>query len=230
MQKKQLSDPLRTTQYAILLLPLGLFLLFLGYWRPWLPHPAAGLNILGIDLPEYVKFVPEVRYGQIPLNRLVFFGPLLSLALGLILLAGIRRPALPWWLSALLAAAAIPTALAMLPPAWTPSLLRTPEFRTQTIYIALIILAALLTPLWRRLLPDRLRGLLFMALGLLPFQSLLAYQKLLPALEKLYAHPLAAGAAYYLVGLGAAALFVGGAFLLARRDSGASLFLAKAGE
>ncbi|NOX64162.1 MAG: hypothetical protein GXP42_19835 [Chloroflexi bacterium] len=201
-----------------LALGLGLLLLFLGYWRPWLPHPAAGLNILGVDLPEYVKFIPEVRYGQTPVNRLVFFGPLLALAFGLVLLASLQRSSTPWWLRTGLAAAAIPTALAMLPPAWTPGLLRTPEFRTQTMYIGLVILVALLTPLWRRWLPDRIRGLLFALLALPPIQSLLAYEKLLPALEKLYAHPLSPGAAYYLVGFGAACLFLGGLFLASSRS------------
>ena len=97
--KAQLSTKLPLV--AVALTAIGLFLLALGYWGAWLPHPAAGLNILGVDLAEYVKFVPEVTSGQIPIKREVFFYPLLSLAMGLILVGTIKRPALPLWLRAI---------------------------------------------------------------------------------------------------------------------------------
>jgi hypothetical protein len=47
----------------------ALLSLAVGVWGAWLPHPAAGLVILGIDLPEYVKFLPPVQSGAIPLQR-----------------------------------------------------------------------------------------------------------------------------------------------------------------
>ncbi len=192
----------------------GLLLLAFGYWGAWISHPAAGLNILGIDLAEYAKFVPEVAAAQIPLKREVFFAPLLSLAVGLILLGTSQRPQLPLWLRIVLIALAIPTALAMLPPAWTPGLLRMPEFRKQVIYIVLIFLSAALSPLLLRYLPDWLRGIFFVLAGLLPLQALLAFQSLLPALEKLYAGPLQPSPSFYLVPIGSLALVIGGAFLL----------------
>jgi hypothetical protein len=71
----------RITTISIFILAL-LFLAF-GYWGRWISHPVAGLNILGVDLPEYVKFVPEVRNGVIPVNRMVFFAMPVVLALGL---------------------------------------------------------------------------------------------------------------------------------------------------
>jgi hypothetical protein len=192
----------------------GLFLLTLGYWGAWLPHPAAGLNILGIDLPEYVKFVPEVTSGQIPIKREVFFYPLLSLAMGLILLGTIKRPALPLWLRVILVVLAAPTALAMLPPAWTPALLRTPEFRQQTLYIGFLLLAVLFSPLIHRYLSDWWRGAILVLLGAIPFQALIAYTSLLPALEKLYQQPLESGIAYYLVAAGAILLGLGGVLVV----------------
>ncbi len=199
---------------AALIIAAGLLLLALGYWGAWLPHPAAGLNILGIDLPEYVKFVPEVTSGQIPIKREIFFYPLLSLAIGLILLGTIQRPALPRWLRTIGVLLAVPTALAMLPPAWTPALLRTPEFRLQVLYILFLLLAVLLSPLIYRYLSDWWRGAMLVLAGIIPFQALSAYNRLLPALEKLYQQPLKSGVAYYLVAVGALLLGLGGALVL----------------
>lgn len=195
----------------------GLFLLAMGYWGAWLPHPAAGLNILGIDLPEYVKFVPAVQTGQISLDRLIFFAPLLALALGFILVGTLRRPGLPTWLRVLVVLLAIPTALAMLPPAWTPPLLRTPEFRNQTLWIAMIVVLVALSPLLRRFLPDAVRGMILVSLALFVFPALTAYLKLLPALATLYGTAVKPGAAFYLVAAGAACLGAGGLFLVVIR-------------
>lgn len=195
---------------STLVLAVGLLLLALGYWGRWLAHPVAALNILGVDLAEYVKFVVEVRSGQIPLVREVFFAPVLALAFGLILLATVQRPRLLLWLRIVLLALAIPIALSMLPPAWTPALLRTPEFRDQVIYIALTLLGVALSPLLRRHLPDWLRGLGFVLLGILGYQALPAYWSVLPALSNLYGHVVSPGPGFYLTAAGLALLAIGG--------------------
>jgi len=192
---------------------LALLSLALGYWGRWIAHPAAGLNILGVDLPEYVKFVPEARYGVIPINRLVFFGPPVALSLGLILFASMRVR-LSFWLRGLAGLLAIPVALSMLPPAWTPGLLMTPEFRTQTLVIMALSAAVLLIPLWKALLPDWLRGGFFILLGLLPLPALSAFYKIAPALEKLYDHPLKPGPGVYWLMIGMALLMIAGVLLM----------------
>jgi hypothetical protein len=77
-----------------MLILLGLALV--GYWGPWLIHPAAPLTLNGYDLSEWVTFLPGVRDGSvlagltIPLPwgdsisiyvaRLVFLIPLACLA------------------------------------------------------------------------------------------------------------------------------------------------------
>src|SRR5512133_3728589 len=109
-----------------------------GYFGPWVPHRAAGLVILGLDLAEYVKFLPEVISGQMALTRELFYVPLFAASVSAGLLAG--RRTLPALGRALLALAAVPLALAMLPPAWTPASLRTPEYRLQVLAIALCLL------------------------------------------------------------------------------------------
>ena len=69
----------RTIQLAALGLALA------GYWLPWLTHPVAALRLNGYELSEWVTYLPGVRDGSLPLDRLVFLLPLgcLALLLGL---------------------------------------------------------------------------------------------------------------------------------------------------
>ena len=48
-----------------ILLLAGWLLAALGYWGAWVWAEPVGLRVPGIDLAEYVKFVAEVRSGQI---------------------------------------------------------------------------------------------------------------------------------------------------------------------
>ncbi len=198
---------------AIPLIMLALLCLAFGYWGRWISHPAASLNILGVDLPEYVKFVPEARYGVIPVNRLVFFAMPISLSLGLILFASLRTP-IALWLRGMAGLLALPVALSMLPPAWTPGLLMTPEFRTQTLIIMALMGAAFLIPLWKQIIPDWLRGGLLILAALLPIPAISAFFRLLPALEKLYHQPLNPGLGLYGLIAGMALMAVSGGLLL----------------
>jgi hypothetical protein len=71
-------------------LGLGAVLLALvGYWTPWLTHPAAALRLSGYDLAEWTTHLPGVLDGSLPLSRLSFLIPLACLAL-LLALAGAR--------------------------------------------------------------------------------------------------------------------------------------------
>jgi len=189
-----------------------LIFLALAYWGRWISHPAAALNILGVDLPEYVKFVPEVRYGVIPVNRLVFFGPPVALAAGLILFASLQSR-LHVAFRILAGVLAVPVALSMLPPAWTPGVLMTSEFRVQTILIMTLVGATFLIPLWKAILPDWLRGILFILLALLNIPAIQAFRTLLPALEKLYNKPLHAGPGMIFLVIGIGLMLVAGGMM-----------------
>jgi hypothetical protein len=162
-----------------------------GYFGPWVPHRAAGLVIIGLDLAEYVKFLPEVISGQIALTRELFYVPLFTASLSAGLLAG--RRSLPLLGRVLLACATIPLALAMLPPAWSPASLRTPEYRLQVLAIAacLLMLPGILLT---RHLPRRLVlfviALLGLAAALAPVNSFLLVR---PAIAAVYNHPLPLG-------------------------------------
>jgi hypothetical protein len=162
-----------------------------GYFGPWVPHRAAGLTVLGLDLAEYVKFLSPVASGQIALQRELFYLPLVTGSIAASLLASRRSlPALgriALWLIA------IPLALAMLPPAWNLETFRSAEFRLQIIAIAACLIPVLGVPL-TRYLPGRLVlafiALLAIAAALLPAWGFLRVQ---PVIAELYRYPLLPG-------------------------------------
>jgi hypothetical protein len=134
-----------------------------GYFGPWVAHRAVGLIVSGLDLGEYVKFIPQAPAAQIALRREFFYLPLFAGSLIASLLAS--RRTLPRWLRILLGLGAIPLALAMLPPAWSPAVLQLPEFRLQT---AAMLFCLLMAPavIVTRYLPDRLVLVLMAALAI----------------------------------------------------------------
>jgi hypothetical protein len=195
-----------------------LLLACVGYFGAWVADRSAGLVITGVDLAEYVKFLPPVQSGQIPVRREAFYVPLLAASLSATLLAG--RRGLPMSLRVLLALAAIPLALAMLPPAWTPALLLRTEFRIQVLAI-LVCLAAIPLIAVTRLIPGRavmlVIALLALAAALWPAWSFL---RILPAIAEVYAHPLRPGWGFWLCilsNLTIAVYGLGRAFTLPRR-------------
>ncbi|MEZ4659116.1 MAG: hypothetical protein R2911_16245 [Caldilineaceae bacterium] len=148
-----------------LLIPLGVLMGMAGYFGPWVNHRVAGLVILGLDLGEVVKFLEPIRSGQMTLWREGFYLPLLVMSLALALHAFRPSFAYNWPTRLVLLGIAAVAALNMLPPAWDPPRLRTPEFRLQTIWIALCLGAALLSP-FLALIPRRLAALLITLLAL----------------------------------------------------------------
>ena len=90
------SPPFWRTQLPSLALTLGV----LGYLWPWLSHPAAGLTLIGLDVGEWSKFLPQMQAGQLP-NRDYFYLPPITLGLALVWLSVGRRGWRPWMLRGL---------------------------------------------------------------------------------------------------------------------------------
>ncbi len=180
---------------------LGVYLIALvGYFGAWVWHRAAGLVVTGVDLAEYVKFLPPVRAGQITILRESFYAPLAagSLIAGLVA----SRRVFPLWLRWLAGLGVIPLALAMLPPAWSPGVLALPEFRLQVVVMAACI-ASLLLLLVTRFLPD---GIILMIIGLLALIAAIwpasSFLPLLRPIEVLYGSALLPGWGFWLSTLG----------------------------
>ncbi len=188
--------------------PLAALVVLAGYFAPWVNHSASGLVITGLDLGETVKFLPAVREGSINLWRQGFYLPLFTISLSCALLA--YRPyyqyAFALRLALLLAGAVV--ALNMLPPAWSPAVLSTLEFRLQTIAIIFCLAATAFSPLLGRL-PARA---VYAPLLLLSFASMalpsIAFLRVLPEIADLYRRALTPGWGFYVMLIGLTVLAI----------------------
>ncbi len=180
-----------------------------GYLAPWAPHPAAGLAITGLDLGELVKFLSPVRDGQVVLWREGFYLPPVAVSLAFSLVAFREEWAYPRPVRAGMVVLALVAAALLLPPAWTPARLWTPEFRLQTLVLLGCGLAAVGSPVLA-LAPRWLAGstvALLAVTGLVyPIRQFLA---VLPLMAAVYREPLTPG-----WGLGLFALGLGSLVLL----------------
>ncbi len=184
------------------LLPIGLVMALVGYFGPWVDHPVAGLVITGLDMGEYVKFLPIVREGTISIWRPGFYLPLVAISLAAIIAAYRSDLAYRWWLRAPLLALATVAAINLVPPAWTPARLLEPEFRFQTTSLLLLLVGVALAP-FLALIPRTLVAILVTFLAgiafTLPFYT---FMQLLPTIEELYNQPLTAAWGLWLMTLG----------------------------
>jgi hypothetical protein len=78
-----------------LILKLGFTAILLGYFVVWLPQPVVGLSFIGLELGEWVKFLPQVRSGEIVAAKDLFYVPPITLSL-MILLWTIDWPNRRW--------------------------------------------------------------------------------------------------------------------------------------
>jgi hypothetical protein len=161
---------------ARFLIPMGWVLAAVGYYGPWIAHMSAGLTLSGVDMGEFVKFLPGVQDGTLTVTRQLFYLPPFAIAMSIALLIGSRRLGYPWPLRILILLLAVPVSLQLLPPAWSPTSLMTAEFRLQTIAVGIcwLLLASfwLLGHLPSWLTGSLSAGLAITAIGLTAWQFL----------------------------------------------------------
>jgi len=190
------------------LLPLAAILILVGYFGPWVPHRVAGLVVTGLDLGEYVKFLPTVRGGQIMLWREGFYLPLVVVSLALSLAAFRPQWRYAWPMRVLLLVIAGIAALNLLPPAWGPATFTNPEFRQQIGALALCLGAAAISPLLA-LLPRWVGSSVVLLLSLVtlwfPLRDFLC---VLPTIRELYNEPLSPGWGVYVMVCGLVLIMV----------------------
>lgn len=210
------ARPRRRLAPVRLLLPLGWLLAAAGYFGPWIAHNTAGLTITGVDTGEFVKFLPPVLEGTLPVIRQLLYLPPFAVVVSIALLVGSQRLAFPWIVRLPALLLALPVSLQLLPPAWSPASLPTAEFRLQTI--ALGVLWLMLAGFWLwRYLPSWLTGSLTAALALVA-ATLSSWQFLLakPAIAEVYNQTLRIGWGWVLCMAGLLALVVAGVLLVWR--------------
>ena len=152
------------------MLPVGWSLAAIGFLGPWVSHPTAALTLAGVDMAEFVKFLPGVLDGSLQLTRQWFYLPPFAITVSIALLIGSHGLHYTMLIRALGLLLAVPISLQLLPPAWSPSSLMTAEFRAQTL--ALGISWLLLASSWLiERLPSWLLGSLGGGLSLFAFLS-----------------------------------------------------------
>lgn len=196
-QQRQLNRAMSTLLRW--LLPLSTLLTLAGYFGPWVPHRVAGLVVTGLDLGEYVKFLPVVRGGQVTLWREGFYLPLVTVSFALSLAAFRPQLRYGWPMRALLLLVAGVAALNLLPPAWDQSTFRNPEFRQQIEALAFCLGAAAISPLLA-LLPHWLSASMILVLSPLALWfPLRDFLRVLPTIRELYHQPFAMGWGVYVM-------------------------------
>jgi hypothetical protein len=55
----------------------GFTLILAGYLMVWLPQPVAGLSLIGLEMGEWVKFLPQSQAGEVPDRNLFYLPPIL---------------------------------------------------------------------------------------------------------------------------------------------------------
>lgn len=186
----------------------GLILAVVGYWGPWVDHFTAALVIPGFDLAEYVKFLPEVRAGTVPVTRELFYLPAPAVGLCLALIVSWQRDRLPMWATALLAILAAWLALIVAPPPdfvlrfLTDATLRT-DWGRQAALAGGAFLAVVATLIWMRRLPRLVTPLLISLIAAagtaIPLWQFFAVR---PAIDRVYNRPVALGWGLWLMPLG----------------------------
>jgi hypothetical protein len=196
----------------------------IGYLGPWLAHPTAGLTLTGVDIGEFVKFLPGVLDGSVQIHRQAFYVTPFAVVLSMALLAGSHALDYPVGVRAAVVVAGVAASVQLLPPAWSPTSLFSPEFRLQALAVGLLWLL-LASYRWFGRLPIWLAALLsgfsaFAALGLTIWQ----FSTVETAIFQVYAtvSPLGWGLPVCMAGLAILALICTAIVVRMRRRQGIS--------
>jgi hypothetical protein len=192
------------------MLALGLLLTGTGgAFLPWIWRQSVALQLTGPGLAEFVKFLPEIRTLQLEIERLFFLLPLFLTMFALPMFAENKHLSLAAWLRWLMRLAVIPLSLTALSPVWAPPILMAPEFRLQTVLVAIAIGLAVVAPLLRHL-PLKILAIPW-AIGnvtaiLLPMQQFSLVQA---SITEIYRQPISLGWGWWLT-VGGIILSIGG--------------------
>ena len=191
------------------ILYLSFTAILLGYWLVWMPGPAAGLQLIGLEMGEWVKFLPPVQAGQISASRNLFYLPPILLGLLLVFTTVNWPNRWPTWvvrgLAILVSWLAFPSLDAIRLEPWSEWLLR-------LVLVGVVALVAVGTHWLKGRFAAAYTPLLsaFIALAgvVLPTWAYLAMR---PAIAQALARPVGFGPGFWLIGVGfavAAAIFL----------------------
>lgn len=195
------------------LIALGVTLVLIGFFSPWVPHATAGLTITGFEMAEWIKFAPEVRDQSAGLRRMDFYFPPVAAVIGLVALATDHRT-WRWYQWGLILLA---FGLSLLPFPLLEEVNSLAGIKANWGRLAMVaygLLAAGIS-MWFKALPPKFRGVGLMLLSLLALiLTSLAFSAAEPIVERLYNHLVNPGWGYHLTRGGAVLLALGGLLLL----------------
>ncbi len=144
MGRDQLANPL---------LKLGFPTILLAYFLVWLPQPVVGLSFIGLEMGEWIKFIPGVQAGNVSADRNLFYLP--PITLGLMLLLWSSNWPNRRWKTWVMRGMAILIALLAFPA--IESLLDEPsdQWFLRLIWVSVVVLLALILPV-SKWLPGKL--------------------------------------------------------------------------
>lgn len=203
------------TRYLLL---AALLLAVVGYFGPWSWHPAVAFRYAADDLAEFVRFMPAVQSGQVPITRELFFLPIWLAAFGLALWIGshVRSRRVRFLAGLLIVYASI------WPMPRYPFILdayRSPEFAA-SFWISVIVAAACVAALnFGARLSDPPRLMTWIGIGLAGASlAPLHFVRLKPALDQLHGWPLEIGWGIFATVLGFLAVAALGAWQMWRKN------------
>ena len=116
---------------------IGVALVLIGYWGPWVSHKTAALVLSGQDMAEFVKFLAGVRAGTESVVREFFYLPPLATALCLALMGSNRHVRYHLGARAVMLIVAVVLTIVVLPPyPFILQALDSGEFRRQFLMAA----------------------------------------------------------------------------------------------
>jgi hypothetical protein len=182
---------------------LGIALVLVGYWDPWVNHKTAALVLSGLDMAEFVKFLPGVQAGTEFMIRELFYLPPLAVALCLALMGSNQHARYPLWARATMVIIAIALAIITLPPyPFILQALGSDEFRRQFLMGigCLTVIGGML--LYRRLPKAIVAGLLIVVALVGAIPTLWQFFSIRGALDSVYGQPIHIGWGLWLTAAG----------------------------
>lgn len=209
---------MRRVTTAQLLIRIGFTAIFVGYLMVWLPQPLAGLSFIGIEIGEWVKFLPPVRSGEIGPERNLFYLPPIILALMMILWTA--RWSNRRWQTWVMRGLAVLVAMLAFPALEAIRYEPISEWLLRLLLLALVFVSAIVLLLTERL-PEVTTGraawFAIMFLGLLGLVlPTWAYLAIRPAVSELFRGEVGVGPGVWLNAAGHLAAVVAGALVLIR--------------
>ena len=191
----------------LIMLSLVAFIVGSGF-GPWVYRAPVALQLTLPGLAEYVKFLPEVRFGELQFDRLYFLLPPAIAAFTASLIAVNGRLQLHPAANIFLRLSVIPLALNLLSPIWAPERLINDEFLLQTIVAGAAIGAAVLAVIFKKLPLKLVLPLVAGAVLVAVYLALALFYRVNEAIAATYAGTILLGWGGWLTLLGGVGLVV----------------------